>query len=220
MAGTSIFTNLGRGAKVLALLFFLLPWVTVSCSPQALERLQTGSGQPAPQLGMREAGLGAGAPIAEASGLDMALGTIRPTVPDMQAAPRAGAPPGSSQAPEVPVQIGVVAAAALLLLALLGSFLLKGAAGAIAGIGGSALALAGICYSVFISYPPAIRAAFAAQNPSAGSEAMPTPEQLRQLDQILSVKTNAGFWLVVLMLALAILFNALALRKSRTPAGP
>jgi len=35
-ASGSMFYNLGRGAKLVALLFFFLPWVTVSCAGQEL----------------------------------------------------------------------------------------------------------------------------------------------------------------------------------------
>src|SRR5207253_3684432 len=122
---------------------------------------------------------------------------IRPVLPDMPAS-RMEAPDASSrQPPEVPVEIGVIAGAALILLALLATFLLKGAAGAIAGLGGSALAIVALCYSVFISYPPAVRAAFAAHPPSGGGEGTPTPDQVAQ---ILSVKPATGFWCVLVVL--------------------
>ena len=40
-----------------------------------------------------------------------------------------------------------------------------------AGIGASVLAIGALCYSVFVSYPPAVRAALAANNPSGASGA-------------------------------------------------
>ena len=211
MATSSLFTNLGRAAKVVALLLFFLPFVTVSCSTQALEQIQREAAHDAPQLATPGPNLGMEVPIADASGLQMALGQVSMRLPNTPAS-RAEAPATSNQPPEVPIEIGVIAGAALILLALLGSFLLKGAGGAIAGIGGSALALVALCYSVFFSYPPAVRAAFAAHNPSAagGGEGAPTPDQIAQ---ILSVKPAGGFWFVLIFLALAILFNALAMRK-------
>ncbi len=211
MAGPSLFQNLARAAKVLALLLFLLPWVTVSCSPDAIQRAAgvEGRGENAPSLGMPGSSLGAGVPVADASGLNMALGQVRLLLPN--AAAQRGGQPNAAQAPQVPVEIGVIAGAVLILLALLGSFLLKGATAAIAGIGGSALALGALCYSVFISYPPAIRAALAANNPSGPTrENAPTPEQIAQ---ILSVKAEIAFYMVLLALALAILFSALAMRR-------
>lgn len=36
MAGPALMTNLARGAKIVALLLFLLPWVTISCAEQTL----------------------------------------------------------------------------------------------------------------------------------------------------------------------------------------
>jgi len=212
MAGSPLFANLGRTAKVLALLLFFLPWVTVSCSTEALEQMQREAARSAPQHNMRGPSRGAEIPIADASGLDMALGQIRMRLPPVPHDMATRGETAANQPPEVPIEIGVIAGAALILLALLASFLLKGSAGAIAGIGGSALAIGALCYSVFISYPPAVRAAFAANNPSAagGGEHTPTTDQIAQ---ILSVKPAAGFWFALLLLGLAILFNVLAMRK-------
>ena len=212
MAGSSLFTNLGRAAKVLALLLFFLPFVTVSCSTEALERVQSEATRQAPQMHGPSLG-GTSIPIADASGLNMALGQVTMRLPPSMPGAQGGAPQTSNQPPEVPVEIGVIAGAALILLALLASFLLKGSAGAIAGLGGSVLAIGALCYSVFVSYPPAVLAAFATHNPSGtvgGGEGTPTPDQIAQ---ILSVQPATGFWLVLFMLALAILFNALAMRK-------
>src|SRR5437868_3284442 len=214
MATSSLFTNLGRAAKVVALLLFFLPFVTVSCSTQALEQIQREAARDAPQLATPGPNLGMEVPIADASGLQMALGQVSMRLPNTPAS-RAEAPATPSEPPAVPIEIGVIAGAALILLALLGSVLLKGAAGAIASIGGSALAIVALCYSVFFSYPPAVRAAFAAHPPSGtgASEGTPTPDQIAQ---ILSVKPAGGFWFVLILLALAILFNVLAMRKSAT----
>lgn len=223
MAGQSLFQNLARAAKLLALLLFLLPWVTVSCSPDAMQRaagVESG-GENAPRPTMPGSGLGAGVPIADASGLNMALGQVKMRLPNMEGQ-RSGQTK-ADQPPTVPIEIGVIVGAVLILLALLGSFLLKGATAALAGIGGSALALGALCYSVFISYPPAVRAALAAHNPSgAARENAPTPDQIAQ---ILSVKVEIGFYIVLLALALAILFNVLAMRKpaavvAAAPAAP
>ena len=217
MAGSSLFTNLGRAAKVLALLLFFLPFVTVSCSTEALERIQSEAAQQSPQMRGPSLG-GAEMPIASATGLNMALGKLTPT---LNIPANAGSGTGSAnQPPEVPIEIGVIAAAALILLALLGSILLKGPSGAIAGIGGCVLAIGALCYSVFVSYPPAVRAAFAAtRNPSetGGSEHAPTADQIAQ---ILSVKPATGFWLVLFMLVLAVVFNALAMRKPGAAVAP
>lgn len=211
MAGSSLFGNLARAAKVLALLLFLLPWVTVSCSPDAMQRAQGNADAGAPRLNLPNSGLGSGVPIADASGLNMALGKLNMRLPNMEAGARQGEQGKAARAPEVPIEIGVIAGAALILLALAGSFLLKGAAGAVAGIGGCVLAIGALCYSVFVSYPPAVRAALAAHNPSGASrESTPTSDEIAQ---ILAVKVEIGFYIVLLALVLAILFSVLAMRK-------
>ncbi|HYD14592.1 MAG TPA: hypothetical protein VEC11_17225 [Allosphingosinicella sp.] len=215
MAGSSLFLNLARAAKVVALLLFLLPWVTVSCSSEAIDRTQSEAAGSAPRLNMPTS-LNAGVPVADASGLNMATGQLRMLLPNTGPREQAKA----SEPPAVPIEIGVIAGAALILLALLASFLLKGATGAMAAIGGSVLAIGALCYSVFVSYPPAVRAALAAHNPSGPrGESAPTPDQIAQ---ILSVKPEIAFYLVLVALALAVLFNALALRKpgAAAPAPP
>lgn len=219
MAGSSLFTNLGRAAKVLALLLFFLPFVTVSCSTEALERIQSEAAQQSPQMRGPSLG-GASIPIADATGLNMALGQVTMRLPPSMPGARTGASQNSNQPPEVPIEIGVIAGAALILLALLASFLLKGSTGAIAGLGGSVLAIGALCYSVFVNYPPAVLAAFAAHNPSSssgGGEGAPTADQIAQ---ILSVKPATGFWLVLFMLVLAAVFNALAMRKPGAAVAP
>ncbi len=211
MAGSSLFQNLARGAKVLALLLFLLPWVTVSCSPDALQQAQSGGTGSAPRLNLGSSGMGAGVPIANASGLNMALGQLNMLLPNREAGAGRGEPGKATQAPAVAAEIGVIAGFALVLVGLLGSFLLKGAAAALAGIGSCVLAIGALCYSVFVSYPPAVRAALAANNPSgAARQGTPTPEEIAQ---ILSVKAETAFYIVLLVLILAVLFNALAMRK-------
>ena len=216
MAGTSIFGNLARAAKIVALLLFFLPWVAVSCSPDAMLQMQIAErGASAPSPGPR---LNAGITIATASGLNMALGTVSMQTPAGGLDPSGGAAKQNAEPPQVPIEIGVIAGAALLLLALIASFLLKGSAAAIAGIGGSVLAIVAFCYSVFVSYPPAVIAAFVAGNGRSGGEAANLGAD--QLARILSVKPEAAFWFVLIMLVLAIVFNVMALRKPAAAAAP
>jgi hypothetical protein len=215
MAGTSIFGNLARAAKIVALLLFFLPWVAVSCSPDAMQQMQNAErGASAPAPGPR---LNAGITIATASGLNMALGTVSMTTPPRGLDPSGGAAKQNAEPPQVPIEIGVIAGAAVLLLALIASFLLKGSAAAIAGIGGSVLAIVAFCYSVFVSYPPAVIAAFVAGNGRGGEAANLGADQLAQ---ILSVKPEASFWFVLIMLVLAVVFNVMALRKPAAVAAP
>jgi hypothetical protein len=213
MAGSSLFTNLARAAKVVVLLLFFLPWVTVSCSPDAMQRMQAAEqgaeARPAqPVLGPTPAVV-----IARASGLDMAMGRLQMVNPAEGMMTTGSPPPGAnSNPPELAPEIGVIAGAALLLLALLASFL-KGSAGAAIGAGGSVLALAGFCWSVFVNYPPAVIAAFAASRHDSNANA-------EQIAQILSVQPDTVFYLVILLLVLAIVFNILAMRKPAVAAAP
>ena len=115
MAGSSLFLNLARAAKVVALLLFLLPWVTVSCSPDAMERMQSeATGNSGPRL--RGPSLGSGIPVANASGLNMATGQVQILLPNAGPREQAKTP---QQPPSVPIEIGVIAGAALILIALL-----------------------------------------------------------------------------------------------------
>jgi hypothetical protein len=214
MAGTSIFGNLARAAKIVALLLFFLPWVAVSCSPDAMDQMKSAeSGAPAPTTPR----LNAGITIATASGLNMALGTVSMQTPAGGLDPSGGTAKQNAEPPQVPIEIGVIAGAAVLLLALIASFLLKGSAAAIAGIGGSVLAIVAFCYSVFVHYPPSVIAAFVAGN-RGGSEGANLGAE--QLAQILSVKPEAAFYFVLIMLVLAIVFNVMALRKPAAAAAP
>ena len=207
MAGPSLFRNLARAAKVLALLLFFLPWVAVSCSPDAMERLQSAAQEAAPEAARPSLSANPSITIARASGLDLALGQINMVNP-MGDMPASGSPQNKNAepAPSLSPEIGVIAGAALLLLGLIASFLLKGAAGSMAAAGASLLALIGFCYSVFINYPPAVIAAFAAGRQGNNATA-------EQIAQILSVRPETGFYFVLLALVLAVLFNVLAMRK-------
>jgi len=210
MAGTSIFGNLARAAKIVALLLFFLPWVAVSCSPDAMERMQNAERGGSPATSAPGPRLNAGVTIATASGLNMALGTVSMTNPAAGLDPSGGSAKQSAEPPQVPIEIGVIAGVVLVLLTLLASFLLKGSAAAIAGIGGSVLAIGAFSYSVFVHYPPSVIAAFAAGNRGGGEGANLGAEQLAQ---ILSVKVEAAFYFVLIMLVLAIVFNVMAMRK-------
>lgn len=206
MSSRSLFTNLARVAKVVVLLLFFLPWATVSCSPDAMQRMQAAEqgaeARPAPpSLGPTPAVV-----IASASGLDMAMGRVQMRNPAEGMMPTGSpAQTASSNPPELAPEIGVIAGAALLLLALLASFL-KGPAGLAVAAGGSLLALAGFCWSVFVNWPPAVIAAFAAGRHDSNVNA-------EQIAQILTVQPETVFYLVILLLVLAVAFNLLAMRK-------
>jgi formate hydrogenlyase subunit 4 len=112
----------------------------------------------------------------------------------------------SERPPQLAPEIGIIVGAALLVLALVATFFLKGAAG-------SVLATLAFCYSVFVSYPPAVLAAFAAGRREGNVSA-------DQIGQILSVKPETLFYLVLVLLVLAIVFNIMAMRKPGTASTP
>ena len=208
MAGSSLFLNLGRGAKVLVLLLFFLPWVAVSCSPDALERIQSESRGAGTQV--RPSISPPSVVIATASGLDMAIGSLKLTNPAAGLEPASGVRSTGGVAPGIAPELGVIVGVFLLILALVATFVLKGTAGAAVGAGGSLLAALAFCYSVFIHYPPAAIAAFAATRREGNANA-------DQVAQILSVKPEAGFYIVLLLLILAVVLNILAMRKPAAP---
>ena len=179
-------TNIARIAKVLALLFFVLPWVTVSCADQTLVSM---------------------------TGLDMATGHI-----NMAANPLAEAgasmPTPASHGGDLFVILGAV----LILAALAASFILKGRTGALAGMAGSAAAALCLAYAVLVRIPGAARADIAASAGGTGSGAgSPSPEQIAQM---IRVNVEIGFYLCLLALIAAVVFNFLAMRSAPPTAAP
>src|SRR3954468_22562418 len=98
MAGFLSMTNLGRIAKVVALLLFLLPWVTVSCADQTLVSM---------------------------TGVDLATGHV-----SMAANPMGG--PGMTPPADHAGDVFVILGAALILVGLAMTFVLRGSKGAMA----------------------------------------------------------------------------------------
>jgi hypothetical protein len=221
MTGPTLFANLARISKVLALLLFFVPWVAVSCSPDALQRVQSMEQQrtgvaPAPQLSLPTSpGIGPTFAFARAWGFNMAVGSMQLTMP-----PRFGAPGTAAPAPQASPQpdpeIGVIAGAALIVLALIATFLLKGAPGFAVGAGASLLSVVALCYSMFIHYPAAAIAAVAAAFSQMGPSSGPPPDS-DQLSQILTVKPEGLFYLVLALLIAAVVFNILAMKKATPP---
>jgi len=208
MAGSSLFTNLARAAKVLALLLFLLPWVTVSCSPAAMDRAASASGSP---QGSRMPST-ADVPLAKGTGLQLATGSVG-LVTDAFPQRENGPPP-----PDLKAELGVIVGAVLILLALAASFLLKGGMGAVAAIGGCVLAVVALCYSIFMHVPQMAREAFAASgNTPGGGSGGPSSAQLAE---IIQVRAEIGFWLTILALVAAIVLNFMAMRKPSAVAAP
>jgi hypothetical protein len=207
MASPTLFLNLARVAKVAALLLFLLPFVTVSCSTREAASLmgnQAGGTVEAPPPGVAESCV-----LIQASGLQLAMGTAEPSrsclgpIADM--APENGQQRNNADSPFGKSDYAVIGAAAVLLLTLLLGFALKGVAGIALGILGALAAIGAVAWSVFVRIPEEVFA-----GPSSGSGTQLTAEQAQRL---FTVAPGIGFWLMAGALLLAILFYVLALRK-------
>ena len=215
MAGTSLFANLGRAAKVLALLLFFLPWVTVSCSADGLQRLQAAeqgrAGLP-PQRQVQLPTTPDFAPslaFAKATGLNMAMGSVQLLpIPQYDATGPARQP---QEPPGVPPEIAVIAGAALLLIALIATFL-RSALGFAVGAGSTLLAIGAFCFSVFVHYPPVVIASVAGAFSQMGPRSA-TPPNADQLAQIFVVKPEGIFYFLLALLAAAVVFDILAMKK-------
>jgi hypothetical protein len=191
MAGLTMSIGaLARIAKLVALLLFLLPWVTVSCSPRGL-----GPAAAAPAAATTDAG---DMILVRATGLQLATGRATPAQSDR---PRPGAPPNPFSSPDPPIAGGAL----LILLSLAASFV-SGRRGSLAAAAGCALAAIALAYAVLARIPAEVHASF------AGSPLPPT-----EFAQMIHVRTEIGFWLTLLALAAAMVLNVLAIR-GRPPA--
>lgn len=223
MAGTSLFANFGRAAKVLALLLFFLPWVTVSCSADSLQRMQAmeqgRSGLP-PQRQVELPTTPSLAPsiaFAQASGLNMAIGSVQLTLPDfgaMSGPSSSGTPRAPREAPSVAPEIGVIVGATLIIIGLIATFLGTGLGFAV-GAGATLLAGAAFCFSVFIHYPPvaieAVANSFSSMGPQTPGAAPPNVEQLTQ---ILVVKPAGMFYFLLVLLVAGVVMDIMAMKKT------
>jgi len=176
MAG-SLFSmaNLARIAKVIALLLFVLPWVTISCAEQ---------------------------PLITMSGVDLATGHV------MMHNPMTGAtesPPGAQGG-----DIWVILAALLIVAGLAATFVLKGRKGLIADMAGAGLAALALAYTVLVRIPGAAHSGAAGPAGPVGAGG-PSPEQIAQM---IHINVQIGFWLTLLALVAAIVFDFLAMKQA------
>lgn len=194
----------GSGARlacVAALLLFFLPWVALSYSPAEIGNA-LGMPESESMFGSEET-----CPVVRASGFQLAGGSAainrvcRGDFADLvpQTSP-ADDPANPFAKPEIPV----IAGAALIVLALVAGLLRKSRAGAGAAALGSALAAAGLCYSVLVRIPHALR------DTPAGSRGGPEMTA-DQLARIIQVQPQIGFWLVIVALLAAAAFNLRAM---------
>lgn len=194
--------NLARIAKIVALLLFVLPWVTVSCSPQGLgpaagapPGMTTGSGDMV---------------LVRATGVQLATGSATPINPNPSASP----PPNPFAAPNY----AILGGALLILLSLAASFLLKGRNAVLAAAAGSALAAAALAYAVLIDIPRLVHASFASGAGAGAGEGSPiNPAELARMIQ---VKAEIGFWLTLVALIAAVILNVLAMKGTAAVVAP
>ncbi|HEY5711903.1 MAG TPA: hypothetical protein VIT38_08415 [Allosphingosinicella sp.] len=203
-------TNIARIAKIAALLLFFLPWVTISCSTNAMS--QMGGPGARPMSGMSGMTGSAEYPLATATGAQLAMGTVSVANPmGNPAAPAQPAGTGAGNPFEKP-NMAVIGAALLILLSIAATFLLKGRIGALVAAAGSGLAALAIYYAVMIQIPAEVTASFLRNGPSGGPGAPSiNPAEIAQLIQ---VRPQMGFWLTVAVLAAALVLNVLAMKGS------
>ena len=198
MAGLRSIANLGRIARIVALLLFVTPWVSVSCTSHGLDRLA--------DLGATATSPGE-VRIATATGLQLATGSVSYA----DTAPLSSAMGGVSSLFDKP-NPAVVGAALLILLSLAATFFLRGASGAMLGIGANLLAAIALYYGVALGIPTKAEALFQ----RLGGSRMGIEVQ---------VSLQLGFWLCVAALLAAIALDGLMLRgamrpRAATPLGP
>ncbi|HYI47149.1 MAG TPA: hypothetical protein VEX35_01675 [Allosphingosinicella sp.] len=186
--------SFANGARVAALLFFFLPWVTVSCSsmPGDTELTQV--------LTVSEKS-GSGA----ATGFSLATGTAVISIPPAlnRAQPAA---PGPRPA--------VLAAILLILLGLAAGFALGGKRAALAAAAATAAAIGLLGYAILFEVRLLTRDWLLAW---AGSE-FPAQESLRdpgRMLEVIQVRPQIGFWLTIAALAAAIALDLFALKRAR-----
>lgn len=186
--------NLARAAQIVALLLFLLPWVTVSCSPRVLAH-----------AGVPDAEALVSAPdvtLAKATGFQLATGTV--IFSDQAKTDNHGrANPFARPDP------AVVGGALVIMLSLAVSFLLKGRRAGFALAAGSAVAAGALCYAIFIQLPAIARHAFATSGAGASGVVQADAAELLQM---IRVEPAIGFWLTLAALAAAIVLALLEMR--------
>jgi hypothetical protein len=171
--------NLARIAKVVALLLFFLPWVTVSCAEQTLISM---------------------------TGFDLATGNLTMTNPVTHVSE---SPPGGGKG-----DLLVVIGAALILLSLAVTFVMKGRTGVLAAIVGTVLAGVALAYTVLVRIPVSARAGALAGSDGGGSGGM----NQAQIAEMIKVNVEIGFWLMLAALAAAAVLGFMALKGSAAPA--
>ena len=192
---TGTLMNIARGAKGIALLAFLLPWVTVSCAGQTL---------------------------ASITGLQLATGSIQPVG---NAGGMPGAPTGATATPtDYSPDIFVLIAAVLIVASLVVTFVMPRRRAAMIAMIGSAVAAALVIFDVFVRIKGAVmdqvRAGSSGSQPSTGAGGefeRQMQQQMEQMTQAISVNPALGFWLCVLALVAAVVLNKMVHGRRTEP---
>jgi hypothetical protein len=177
-------TRFGQIAKTVALLAFLLPWVTVSC---------------------------AGQQIASVTGLRLATGVVTVRNPVN----------GTFETHSGSVNWAVLLAAVAIVLALLISFVRAGRTGALGGLICSAAAAALCIYAVLIEIPQQL-AAGVRQQQGGGSGGTDLGSSLAaSVEHMIRVDAAIGFWITLVALVAACIFDWMVQRRrpDRMPPG-
>lgn len=187
--------NFARGAKGIALLCFLLPWVTVSCAGQRL---------------------------ASISGAQLATGSIRP--PSVPAGGFGGGAP-TAPAQDYGPDILVLIAAVLIVAALVVTFVMPRRRATLVAMGACAVAAALIVFDVFVRIKGAVedqiqegsRSGTTGPSGPAGEFERQMQQQAEQMAQAISVDPAIGFWLTVIALTAAIVLNNMVRSRLAEP---
>lgn len=185
---TDTMFNLARAAKGVALLCFVLPFVTVSC---------------------------AGTTIGQITGVQLATGSVGQIGQNMPGAPTGGA---AAAAPESSLDIFALGAALLIIAGLVVTFVLARRRASLIAMACAALAAVLIAFDVLVRIRGAVTDRVRESSAgSAGTTEMDRQiqQQAEQMVQQISVSPAIGFWLCILALIGAIvLFNMVRTKRA------
>lgn len=173
--------NLARGLKGIALLLFLIPWVTVSCG---------------------------GTELVSMSGYDLATGSI--SVRNPMTGQVETPPPSANGGGGRGSDVWVIAAAGLIVAALVLTFVLPRALAALLAAFGSIGAAGLIGYTVLARLPAEMREQPMAPPGGGGGGAADMGMNAQQMAAMIKVEPQLGFWLVMAALIAAAALNVMA----------
>jgi len=188
--------NIARGAKAIALLCFVLPFVTVSC---------------------------AGQPLARITGVQLATGSVPPIGQNAPGAPAGG---GAAANQSYSLDFFALGAAVLIIAGLVVTFMMVRRRAALLAMAFSAVAAVLLVFDVFVRIKGAaedqIRSGAAGggnANPTGpGAEfERQMQQQMEQMVQQISVDPAIGFWLCIVALIAAIVLNNMVRSRRAEP---